>query len=189
MKFSVIIPVYNVEPYLEECVDSVLHQTYKDFEILLIDDGSTDKSGVICDTYAGSYPECIRVFHQGNRGLVKTRVQGLKEAVGDVCLFLDSDDTLRKDALEQICGVFERTGCDLVLYGRSRDANFVQESDMPPMENGQCFEGASKRELYALMVEYRQLNSMCIKAAKKSVYDAFLPAYDTDRDVTDGEDL
>lgn len=189
MKFSVIIPVYNVEPYLEECVDSVLHQTCKDFEILLLDDGSTDKSGVICDAYAESYPECIRVFHQQNQGANQTRVNGIQAAVGDVCIFVDSDDMLWKDALEQIHGVFEKTGCDLVLYTMSNKSDYTGAVETLPLENGQSFEGEEKKTLYTLMVESGKLNSMCTKAAKKSLYDAFIDEYHVDPDMGYGEDL
>lgn len=188
MKFSIIIPVYNVEDYLEECMESILNQTYQDFELLLIDDGSTDQSGHICDSYAQRYPEHIRVLHQQNCGVKKSRVTGLKTVTGEICVFVDSDDCLRGDALEKINEAFETTACDLVLYGASRDAEFAKEAYMLPLESGRCFEGEAKKELYALMIESGKLSSMCMKAAKKSLYDSFLADYDEDLKIDYGED-
>lgn len=189
MRFSVIIPVYNVEDYLEECLKSILNQTYQDFEIILIDDGSRDRSGQICDAYASQYLECIKVHHQENKGLVKTRVTGLKIASGEICLFVDSDDALRLDALEVINETFEKTLCDLALYGASRDAEFVSESYMLSFEKGTCFEGVTKKELLTYMITSGKMNSISMKAAKKTVYEAFLDEYDTDVNITNGEDL
>ena len=94
MKFSVIIPVYNGWEYLREGVDSVLAQTGADFEILLVDDGSTDgKSGALCDTLAHEHPDCIRVLHKPNGGAGDARNVALPLAQGEYVLFLDSDDT------------------------------------------------------------------------------------------------
>ena len=90
-KVSVIIPVYNVEQYLNRCIDSVLNQTYKDFEIILVDDGSTDKSGEICDVYAEKDSR-ITVIHKENGGLSDARNFGIDAARGDFLTFLDSDD-------------------------------------------------------------------------------------------------
>lgn len=88
---SVIVPVYNVEKYLPHCIDSILAQTFTDFEVLLIDDGSTDNSGKICDEYAVKDSR-IRVFHKKNGGVSSARNLGLEEAKGDYVIFLDSDD-------------------------------------------------------------------------------------------------
>ena len=88
---SIIVPVYKVEPYLHQCVHSILEQTYRDIEVLLIDDGSPDRCGEICDEYAGKDGR-IRVFHTGNHGLSAARNLGLREAKGDYVGFVDSDD-------------------------------------------------------------------------------------------------
>ena len=90
-KISVIIPVYNTEKYLHRCIDSVLAQTYQDFELLLIDDGSKDSSGAICDEYAAKDTR-VRVFHKENGGVSDTRNYGLDLAQGKYLMFLDSDD-------------------------------------------------------------------------------------------------
>lgn len=98
---SIIIPVYNVENYLEACVDSILSQDFKDYEIILIDDGSTDKSGKICDAYAAQ-DERVRVFHIENGGPSKARNYALAIADGKYVEFVDSDDQIESDALIKI---------------------------------------------------------------------------------------
>lgn len=98
-KISIIVPVYNVEKYLHRCIDSIIVQTYTDFEILLIDDGSTDESGNICDEY-GKMDGRVRVFHQDNGGVSKARNVGLDNAKGEWVTFCDSDDWLECDYLE-----------------------------------------------------------------------------------------
>ena len=113
---SVIIPVYNVEPYLEKCLDSVLKQTYKDMEILIIDDGSTDRSGAISDEYAAQDSR-IRVFHTENRGLSAARNLGLDNAVGGYIGFVDSDDWIEPDMYEVLLKKAEETGADIVECG------------------------------------------------------------------------
>lgn len=88
---SVIIPVYNVEPYLKQCLDSVLQQTYEDIEVILVDDGSTDNSGMICDEYT-LRDSRIKVIHNEHCGQSDARNKGMWAASGDVISFIDSDD-------------------------------------------------------------------------------------------------
>ena len=90
-RISVIVPVYNVEKYLCKCVDSILVQSYTNFELLLIDDGSTDSSGLICDEYAAKDLR-VRVFHKQNGGLSSARNVGISIAMGEYVIFVDSDD-------------------------------------------------------------------------------------------------
>lgn len=98
---SVIIPVYNVENYIRKTLDSVLEQTYKNYEIILVDDGSTDGSGKICDEYVSSCSQ-IRVIHQNNQGVSVARNVGIKEAKGDYLFFLDGDDWLSSNAFDEL---------------------------------------------------------------------------------------
>ena len=81
VQFSVLVPVYNVKSYVEECINSVVNQTFRDFELILVDDGSTDGSGDICDLYKNKYPY-IKVFHKHNEGLIATRQFAIKKATG-----------------------------------------------------------------------------------------------------------
>lgn len=98
---SVIVPVYNEERHLKRCIESILNQTYSNFELLLIDDGSKDKSGLICDGYALNDSR-IRVFHKSNEGVSKARNFGIEKATGEWLFFLDSDDYLFTDALDTL---------------------------------------------------------------------------------------
>lgn len=99
--FSVIVPAYNVEQYLPECIESVLAQSCQDFELILVDDGSTDHTGKICDEYLAS-TNIIQVIHQSNSGLSVARNAGIKKASGEYLIFLDGDDFLENQALETI---------------------------------------------------------------------------------------
>ena len=113
---SVIIPVYNVRPFLEEALDSVLNQTYKNLEIIIIDDGSTDGSGEICDEYAGR-DNRIQVIHQDNGGLSAARNAGLDVMTGDLVAFLDPDDAYVDSFIETLVNAMAAEDVDLVICG------------------------------------------------------------------------
>lgn len=117
---SVIIPIFNVEKYLDKCLESVFRQTYKDLEIILVDDGSTDNSGKMCDSYKRKYP-LITVIHKENGGLSDARNNGIKVAKGDYFAFLDSDDFLSPYFFEIIANVICDTQVDLVALKHSYD--------------------------------------------------------------------
>ncbi len=102
-KVSVIVPIYNVERYLEKCLDSIIGQTHKNLEIILVDDGSTDKCGEICDKYA-SMDKRIKVIHQKNGGQSNARNRGLKIMHGDFVCFVDADDEIKKDFVKKLLG-------------------------------------------------------------------------------------
>lgn len=113
---SVIVPVYNVEKYLEECVESVLSQTFTDYELLLIDDGSTDSSGDLCDQIAKRDTR-VRVFHKSNGGISSARNKGMDEAEGDWIVFLDSDDKWAdKDGLGRLYDYATRNNLDALRF-------------------------------------------------------------------------
>ena len=117
---SIIVPVYNVEPYLRKCLDSILAQTYRDLEILVVDDGSTDGSGAICDEYTGQ-DERIKVFHTENRGLSCARNLGLDEAQGEWIGFVDSDDWIEPGMYQTLLQKAEETGAEIVECGIYRE--------------------------------------------------------------------
>lgn len=134
---SVIVPVYNTEKYLRRCIDSVLAQTYADFELLLIDDGSKDKSGEICDEYAQKDAR-VRVFHKENGGVSSARNLGLDNARGEWVAFVDSDDYIEENYLKSFEGNLdadlvvgnsawldnggaEINSCNISLIGMSRE--------------------------------------------------------------------
>ena len=104
MIFSVVIPVYNVKDYLPKCIDSVLAQDFEDYEVILIDDGSTDgESGAICDRYAAAHPERIRAIHKPNGGVGEARNVGIEAAQGEYLIFIDSDDYIAPRHVPRSC--------------------------------------------------------------------------------------
>lgn len=113
---SMIIPVYNVAPYLRRCLDSVLRQTYTNLEILLIDDGSSDGSGAICDEYAGKDAR-VCVVHKENGGLSDARNSGLKQAAGEYVSFIDSDDYVADQYVELLLGKLQQYQADVSICG------------------------------------------------------------------------
>ena len=134
-KISVIVPVFNVENYIERCMRSLLKQKLKRIEIILVDDGSTDRSPQICDQYAADY-EYVKVIHKKNEGLGKARNSGLDMAVGEYIVFVDSDDYLADDALENLYNIGKKNNADTVLgkYKRQWKDGRIDEGQHP-LEN------------------------------------------------------
>lgn len=167
IKYSVLVPVYNVEKYISECIESVLQQTYTNFELILVDDGSPDKSGIICDDYAQSDSR-IKVFHKENKGLIHTRRYAIERAVGDYYIFLDSDDKIKQDALERINRkILEYDYCDCLIYGLER----ISDGKVISTVNDPVEEMLSKKEeIYRKVFFSTDYNSMCRKAVKSSVF-------------------
>lgn len=116
-KISVIVPVYKVEPYLRKCLDSIVGQTYRNLEIILVDDGSPDNCGAICDEYAAG-DERIKVIHKENGGVASARNAGLAVASGDYIGWVDSDDWIETDMLEYLLAGAQRHGADIAVCGR-----------------------------------------------------------------------
>ena len=129
-KISVIVPVYNVEAYLERCVESILHQTYTNFELILINDGSTDSSGQICDDLAYQY-ENIKVYHIENAGVSNARNIGIQLATGVWITFVDSDDFVTKDYLATLASAVEGGNVGFVIAPLHHIKNGIV-TDLPP---------------------------------------------------------
>lgn len=113
--FSIITPVYNTQAYLKKCIESVIEQTYPFWELILIDDGSTDGSGEICDSFC--YDSRIKVIHQDNEGALNSRINGIAIAEGEYMLGLDADDYLDRDCLEIVKKAIDASGSDLIFWG------------------------------------------------------------------------
>jgi len=127
---SIIVPVYNAEKTLRRCVESVLNQTFRDYELILVDDGSTDGSGSICDEYAG---ERVKVFHIENSGVSRCRNLAVDKACGKYLQFLDSDDWLAADATENFVRSITESDCDMVItdFYRVVKDRCAQKGDIP----------------------------------------------------------
>lgn len=119
---SVLIPVYNTEPFLRDCLNSVINQTYTNFEVILVDDGSTDQSGAICDEYALK-DNRFKVIHQENQGVAIARIVGFDNSRGEFISFIDSDDYVSPDFLEQLSKPIINEGADIVCCDMYRIIN------------------------------------------------------------------
>ena len=127
IKLSVIVPVYNVEPYIRRCLDSILAQTYENLEIILVDDGSTDRSGEICDAYQAKDGR-IQVIHKKNGGIVSARTAGVLCATGEYTTFADSDDWVEEKACEAMVNTLKRYRPDVLVLGYKKEfAGFTEE--------------------------------------------------------------
>lgn len=113
-QISVIVSVYNTEKYLNQCIQSILKQTYHNLELILVDDGSTDRSLAICTRYQ-QQDSRVRVFHQANQGVSKARNYGMDVAAGDLITFVDSDDYVMPNYLEELITALESTGSQIAI--------------------------------------------------------------------------
>ena len=142
MTFSFIVPVYNVEKYLEKCLDSLLAQTYKDFEILVVNDGSPDNSQSIIERYSEKYPDVVKGYIKENGGLSDARNYGIERASGDYIVFVDSDDYVAADMLEKLKAVIDEDQPDVIGF------DFVAVDD-----NGEILNITTKPEIRSLSGE------------------------------------
>ena len=149
---SVIVPVYNTASYLRQCIDSLLNQTYKDIEVVLVNDGSTDDSGSICDEYAKKDARII-VIHQNNQGVSSARNVALKVIHGNWIAFIDSDDWVESIMFERMLGLAEKTRADIVacdLYDeKEKRTTYRNYWNVPDEKTELIFEG-NDRLLYGL---------------------------------------
>lgn len=169
---SVIVPVYKVELYLERCVSSIINQTYKNLEIILVDDGSPDNCGEICDEFK-LQDNRIVVIHQKNMGLSAARNVGISKSTGDYITFVDSDDYIENDTYEKVADAINKFDSDLVFFREKS----VDESGKTIYINGDTPSGEifeiSKDEAAQLIIG-RQINGMCDKVYKASVLNGLL---------------
>ena len=127
IKYSFIIPVYNTKKYLERCIQSILKQSYQHYEILLIDDGSTDGSSEFCDSLS-KIDNRIKVFHQVNSGVSTARNNGIKHGVGDYIIFVDSDDWLSLNYLECIEYLTSSSDSEIYCYNNFTTSSYIKEN-------------------------------------------------------------
>lgn len=162
---SIIVPVYNIEKYLDRCIQSILSQTYTNFELLLIDDGSTDSSGAICDSYA-EQDSRVRVFHKPNGGVSSARNMGLDNANGEWITFCDSDDWVYDCWLQNY--VDNSDNVDIVCQGVELDYSRMVNCFKQNEKVGFDYEGKIADGL-ELLHEYGLVGSMCIKLFKMDI--------------------
>ena len=165
-KISVIVPVYNVEQYLERCVDSIINQTYTNLEIILVNDGSTDNSGKLCDELAKK-DERIRVIHKENGGLSDARNRGIDEAESDLVGFIDSDDYIDSDMYEVLLKNLNNTDADLSMCALYDVYNNTPEAQVANKETWEL----SSEQAIKMVMEAKILSVTAVnKLYRKSLF-------------------
>ena len=149
---SIIVPIYNVEKYISGCLDSILSQRFRDYELILVDDGSTDHCADICDTYAQK-DNRIKVIHQRNRGLVGARKAGLESSVGSYIGFVDSDDYVDRDMFFNLCTEARLSAADIIICDYAAfTGDQVQKSSQQSIHAGRYNKTQMIQELYPYML-------------------------------------
>ena len=150
MRFSVIVPIFKVERYLRECINSILCQSFSDFELILVDDGSPDACPQICDEYERK-DERVRAIHKENGGVVSARKAGLEVANGDYCVYIDGDDYIIGEYFCRVAELLKAYSCDVLIFG------FFQNSDglsrKPFLKLGFYDESRIRDEIYPCLIE------------------------------------
>ena len=183
--FSILVPVYNVEKYISACIESVVNQSYHEFELILVDDGSTDESGKLCDKYS-SVDKRINVIHQKNSGLICARRVAISCAKGDYYIFLDSDDSLKENALTILYTYIQQYQADCIIYGMDRvaDSKIVQKF-VPEINDNLLV--TDKEILYSMVFTKSDYNAIWRKAVRRSVFQGL--DYSQYYHLSHGEDL
>lgn len=170
--FSICIPVFNGEKFLRECIDSVLIQSEKDYEIILVDDGSSDQSAAICDQYVRKY-DFIKAIYKENEGPLLARHDAVGMSSGQYLLFLDCDDLYEQNLLKTVKCTIQKTGADMVIFDIRR---FSDEGDgavlTEAFETDTCFEENTKQAFCEYFILNASLNSMCRKCIRRDIYNA-----------------
>lgn len=171
MKFSIIIPVYNCKLYLKRCIDSIINQKYDNLEVLLVDDGSTDGSDLICDYYASTY-DYIKVFHKQNEGVSKARNVGLSKCTGEYVLFVDSDDYLDKQILSSANKILCKDSIDILKFSYIKKANIIGKKYNYSIETDKIIEKKNyKEKLYKYLFNTYDLSNIWGVFIRKDIID------------------
>lgn len=169
VRFTVNVPVYNTEKYLRECIDSILNQTFTDFEVNLVNDGSKDSSGAICDEYAKKDSR-IKVYHNENRGSFATRVFAINHSDGEYCIFCDADDYYDEGYLARANELLNEEDCDVLYFYHEPVVDGVRKSAKPHWNEKRVFEGEKRKEFYEALLTSTDFNSLNTKAVKTELY-------------------
>ena len=182
---SVIVPVYNAENYLPDCIESIINQTYDNLEIIIVDDGSTDNSGVICDDYAKKDKRIV-VYHKKNGGVSSARNYGLKKFNGDFLVFVDGDDLVELNIIEKLLSIYNETKSDLSCCG-------VKFKYLDGKVENECFDSSrfvfSKNEALEGFFCDRKLKNVLYGPYNKLFKRELLIDSRFDENLTLGEDL
>lgn len=150
--FSIIVPIYKVEEYLSKCIDSILNQTYQDFELILVDDGSPDNCPKICDQYAAK-DKRVRVIHKKNAGLAAARNTGIKEAIGDYICYVDGDDWISNNLLHTVWDkAISKYDVEMVIYSAVRQFIDIQQQIPKAVPEGLYNKEKLRTDVYPYMM-------------------------------------
>lgn len=181
-KFSIIVPIYNTEKYLKDCLDSLINQTYKNLEIILIDDGSTDNGYMVYNEFIKRDTR-MSIIKKDNEGVSSARNIGIEHANGDYIMFVDSDDWLELDTIEKINHILEKHNeCNLIIYNILHN----QEQKFKNMNN-KFFEKNEFENEISKLIKSEKINSPCNKVYKLNIIKKHNINFD--RELTVGEDL
>lgn len=185
---SVIVPIYNQEKYVGDCLQSMFSQADGQIEFILINDGSTDKSAEICRAYMEKFPVNARLINQPNRGLIRTREIGVRDAKGEYILFVDSDDELLENTFSTLLDAIHEKRPDVILFNHTSDPVTKSARFQYPFESGSWFTGDGKYPLYQLLCCTDKLNNIWAKCVRSELY-ADPNVYDDIDGISNGEDL
>lgn len=172
MFFSILIPVYNAEKYIDKCLNSIFIQNEKDFEIIMVDDGSTDNSLSVCKEWESRYPEKIKVIAKENSGSLETRRICLTNASGEFLYFIDADDfIIEKNALEIIRKNIEKTQCDLIIFNATVDGKNKTKLYQYPFKDESIYQNESLTTIYEVLLQGTQLNTLWNKVFSRNLVD------------------
>ena len=188
--FSVVIPVYNSEKYLDECIESIFAQTCQDFELILVDDESKDLSPAICDKWAEKEPAKVHVIHQKNTGVYIAKRNGIKATEGQYIYVIDNDDLVTSPkAFEEIKKKIQETNCDLIIFNATDNNETGHLLCQIPFSDGEIFEKERLSVIYDQYLSTKNLHHIWMMVFSRNLFDWDYEYTETFRMLRDGPSL
>lgn len=185
--FSVVIPVYNSETYLEDCIKSIFAQSCQDFEIVLVDDESKDRSPEICDEWAKKYPDKVHVIHQKNTGVYIAKRNGIKASKGSYIYVIDNDDLIVSDnAFSKVKEVINKEKCDLVIFNATDNIETGHLLCNIPFKDMEVFEGKRLSLIYDEYLRTKNLHHIWMMMFSREIFDWDYEYQEKNRMLRDG---
>lgn len=187
--FSVIVLAYQVQPYIKECLDSILNQSFKNFEIIIVAPSCTDKTEEICEKYFRKYDH-ISLVKLTNQGQLLNRLAGLKKARGKYLLCIDGDDYWKVNLLKNVYDGLIEQNCDMVIFRYEyTKENEIIPTNSPGFINKAVFEGEEKKKIYSKLIEGKPINEICTKVLSKELFLKINQNFNKYASVRLGEDV
>lgn len=188
MFFSIVIPIYNSEKYIKACLESISMQTFSDYEVVLINDGSNDKSREICSKFCEQDAR-FRLCDKENGGQFSARKMGIEQSQGQYILPVDSDDLIRNDSLQILHDFLQRKPVDIVIFRGSREKRYEKAIYSLNYNNGEVFSEEDKKEIYSIILSRNSLNSFCMKAYDRILLQSVTWDEESIAKLRNGEDM